>query len=199
MASTNLINDSLDSTYIDESVRPEEVYRWIQEVSYRQADGQALHTVIYLSAAAILWALLYFNYLLLSVYFTPITWAMLCAIPLRRWQETILKSIDGIDAVRSIALHVISGVCTTVVVDLMADAIIGTLCRVGLAWVVFSRLVSALGWSLGSLVSAGLLLAALLIYLFWKVLASLWGGAMRWFVAPLARWEHASNALATHW
>jgi len=152
---------------------PGDVYRWIQEVSYRQADGQALHTVIYLSAAAILWALLYFNYLLLSVYFTPITWAVLCSIPLRRWQDSIMKSIELETSVRLISLRVMYGVCTRVVLDVVRDSVTGKLCHLLFLWVGCSRLVWSLGWSLGVLSISFLLLMVIFLYLFWKVLSPL--------------------------
>jgi len=147
----NVTTESAETTFLDDTAGPEDVYKWIQEVSYRQADGQALHTVIYLSAAAMLWALLYLNYLLLSVYFTPITWAVLCSMPLRRCQDYILKSIENETSVRLISLKILMGVCTWVALDLIDDHVTGTLCKVLLVWVASSRLVSALGWSLGLL------------------------------------------------
>ena len=147
----NLTTESAETTFLDDTAGPEDVYKWIQEVSYRQADGQALHTVIYLSAAAMLWALLYLNYLLLSVYFTPITWAVLCSMPLRRCQDYILTSIENETSVRLISLKILMGVCTWVALDLIDDNVTGTLCKVLLVWVASSRLVSALGWSLGLL------------------------------------------------
>ena len=152
---------------------PGDEYRWIQEVSYRQADGQALHTVIYLSAAAILWALLYFNYLLLSVYFTPITWAVLCSIPLRRWQDSIMESLELETSVRLISLRVMYGVCTRVVLDVVRDSVTGKLCHLLFLWVGCSRLVWSLGWSLGVLSISFLLLVVIFLYLFWKALSPL--------------------------
>jgi len=42
--------ESMESV-LDDTARPDEMYRWIQETAYRQADAQALHTVIYLRCA----------------------------------------------------------------------------------------------------------------------------------------------------
>ena len=64
----------------------------VQETAYRHADAQALYTVIWLSGAALVWSLLYSYFLLVSVYFTPVTWAVLCSLPMRRAQDKILKS-----------------------------------------------------------------------------------------------------------
>jgi hypothetical protein len=122
----NMTTESSVYTTFDDEPRPEEVYRWFQELAYRQADGQALHTVIYLSAAALLWALLYFNYLLLSVYFTPITWAILCSIPLRRWQDSILRSIERDTSVRTISLKILTSICA-ILPESVGDSVTGKL------------------------------------------------------------------------
>ena len=168
--------DSMESG-LDETVRQEEMFRWFQETAYRQADAQALHTVIYLSAAAILWSLLYFNYLLVSVYFTPVTWAVLSSIPLRRWQDKIMKSIETESSVRFITFKVLMGVSTGVLADVLTDTLTGNLSLVLVIWVIGSRVVDSLGWVPAVLSSAILLLMALCLYFAVRFMAE--------FLAPL--------------
>ena len=138
-------------------------------IAQHQADTQALRTVMYLGAAVLLWALLYFNYLLLSVYFTPITWALLCSIPLRRWQDAILKDSEKETSVRWVCLRICVGVCRQVLYDVVADSLTGNLCRALVVWVVGSRLVDSLGWSTGMLSASALLVIGLLLFVFYKV------------------------------
>ena len=164
---TPMNESSVHTTYVEDGGEESDIDRLLY--MDRIAQLQALHTVMYLGAAVLLWALLYFNYLLLSVYFTPITWALLCSIPLRRWQDAILKDSEKETSVRWVCLRICVGVCKQVLYDVVADSLTGNLCRVLVVWVVGSRLVDSLGWSTGMLSASALLVIGLLLFVFYKV------------------------------
>ena len=169
---TPMNESSVHTTYVEEGGEESDMDRllYMDLIAQRQADTQALHTVIYLVFAVLLCApLLYFNYLLLSVYFTPITWALLCSVPLRRWQDAILKDLENETSVRWVCLRICVGVCRQVLYDVVADSLTGILCRVLVIWVVVSRLVGSLGWSTGMLSASALLVIGLLLLVFYKV------------------------------
>ena len=165
---TPMNESSVHTTYVEEGAEMSDMDRLLIIAQF-QADTQAFNTVWYLGAAVLLWALLYSNYLLLLVYFTPITWALLCSIPLRRWQDAILKDSEQETSVRWFCLRICVGVCRQVLYDVVADSLTGNLCRVLVVWVVGRRLVDSLGWSTGMLSASALLVIGLLLFVFYKV------------------------------
>ena len=52
-------------------------------------NRQALFNTLALCAAAGMFIILYYNYLLISIYFTPITWGIIISVPLRRIQAQV--------------------------------------------------------------------------------------------------------------
>ena len=137
-----------------------------QETAHKHANAQGLHTVIWLSAALLGWYLLYLNFLLVSVYFTPVTWAVLCSFPMRRAQDKVLKSIEDESSVRIIALRVLKGGSTRLLSDLLSDSLTLCLCWVLVIWVSISRFIHFLGLgAVGAVLNgAFLLVVALLVY-----------------------------------
>ncbi|EKX44839.1 hypothetical protein GUITHDRAFT_152878 [Guillardia theta CCMP2712] len=145
----------------------------IEELAYKQA----FYTTVFLSAAAILWAVVYFNYLLLSVYFTPITWAVLCSIPLRRWQNKLLKEIERERFLLLIVWRISKGLLKmpesllsfdfsrSALEKITGDALTGCLVLACAIWVAISRPVEWLGWGPGILFFSLLFLVHPLIVL----------------------------------
>ncbi len=92
-----------------------------------------------------MWSLLYSYFLLVSVYFTPVTWAVLCSLPMRRAQDKILKSIENETSVRIITFKVLTGGSARLLGDLLTDTPTGGLCLVLVIWVCSSRFIHFFG------------------------------------------------------
>lgn len=69
-----------------------------------QMMRQAMYNSLCMCAAAVMWLALYYNYLLFRVYFTPLTWAILCSVPLRRVQARVIAEVETTESCRSTAL-----------------------------------------------------------------------------------------------
>lgn len=64
---------------------------------------QAMYNTMCMAVAVLLGMVMYYNYLLISFYFTPVTWAIICSVPLRRIQNKVLSEIEDVDSCRSTA------------------------------------------------------------------------------------------------